>query len=233
GVGGPNGPYRQSERGAVYQAVLDRLPAYPCTCTRADVRAASDAPHEGQTESRYPGTCREGPTRPDSPPAWRLRVPDGEFSILDLIHGRVTENVQATTGDFVLRRADGAWAYHLAVVADDRAMNVTHVLRGEDLLSSGPRQAALHALLGWPQPTYTHVPLMRDYQGQRLAKRNGAPSVAQLRRQGANPQQLVADLARSLGWPVGQTATATDLIGMVGPWIERERQQHERGNAGG
>ena len=224
-IGGPFAPYRQSERSATYQDLLARLPTYPCSCSRTDVRTASAAPHEGQTVTRYPGTCRLAPTRPDRPCAWRIVVPDGLSVVEDLVLGRLCDDVSHSSGDFVVRRADGAWAYNLAVVADDAAMQVTHVIRGEDLAPSALRQAVIYGLAGFRPPIFAHVPLRRDYQGQRLAKRGGAPSLAALRCGGADPTEVVAQLAAGLGWTAAARATPTDLIGRAGPYLAQLRAE--------
>ena len=237
-VGGAFGPYRQSERLGLYEAALSSLETYPCTCTRKEIleaiQSAPSAPHA--LEPRYPGTCANGVIQPGRPTAIRVHVPPGEFCFGDLLRGRVCQDVQASVGDFVLRRGDGAFSYHLAVVVDDLAMQISHVLRGEDLLSSTPRQVwlfqeftrrrgAIHRahLQAHPSPTLCHVPLMTDYQGERLAKRGGAPSLKALRESGANPRAVVRDLAMSLGWNVSSPCEPKDLLGMFKAWVK----QHE------
>ncbi len=222
-VGGIAGPYRQSERLGDYEAAISRLPTYPCTCTRkeilATIQASASAPHGD--EPRYAGTCRTAPTHPARPAALRVRVPDGLVCFLDGLQGEVCQDVQATVGDFVVRRNDGVFAYQLACVVDDILMGVTDVLRGQDLLESTPRQVALYELLEAPAPHFCHVPLMTDYHGERLAKRGGAPSVKALRDGGANPQVIVRDLALSLGWNVPAACTPKDLIGHFETWLNR------------
>ena len=121
-------------------------------------------------------------------------------------------DVQAADGDFVIRRNDGAWAYQLAVVVDDAEMGITDVLRGMDLLESTPRQLLLYRALGWQPPRFWHAPLMRDYRGERLAKRGGASSVAQLRHAGSDPRVVVADLLRSLGVDPGPAARPVEVL---------------------
>ena len=211
---------RQSERGAVYDEALDRLIAagavYPCFCTRAEVRASS-APHG--PEPTYPGTCRdlsdderEERRAAGRRAALRLRVEPGVLVFADLVHGRCERDV-AEGGDFVVRRADGLHAYQLAVVVDDGEIGVTHVLRGDDLLSSTPRQLLLQGLLGLPQPVYAHVSLMRAPTGERLAKRHGAETLQSLRTAGRSPQQVVGELAASVGLAaVGERIAAAALI---------------------
>ncbi len=201
-VGGPNGPYRQSERGDFYAAAAARLDTYPCTCTRRELREAASAPHGGQAP--YPGTCRDGPTHPERPAALRWRVAEGPpLSFDDLVLGTRSQDVAAEIGDIALRRADrgqGAdWAYQLAVVVDDHAMGITEIVRGADLWDSSPRQIALGRALGLPEPRYAHIPLVLGPDGDKLNKRHGAPDLSTLREAGVDPRLVVAALARSLG----------------------------------
>jgi glutamyl-tRNA synthetase len=209
-VGGPCGPYRQSERLALYRDALDRLRAdarvYPCFCSRAEIAAAAQAPHGPSDEGpRYPGTCarlssaeaaRRGSGRR---PAWRFRAAPGEVRFVDGIHGPQAVDVAAEVGDFVVARADGIPAYQLAVVVDDAAMGVTDVVRGDDLLSSTGRQLQLYAALGLAAPRFAHVPLVLGEDGARLAKRHGALSLGELRDRGADPARVVGLLAESCG----------------------------------
>lgn len=229
-VGGRFGPYRQSERLEGYERAISSLVTYPCTCTRREILDAiqdsASAPHGD--EPRYAGTCRDGPTHPERPAALRLRVPDRTVCFEDGLNGRVCRDVQETVGDFVVRRNDGVFAYQLACVVDDHEMRVTDVLRGQDLLESTPRQVMLHGLLGASPPHFCHVPLMTDYRGQRLAKRGGAPSLRALREGGTNPQDVVRDLALSLGWTVPGPCRPTDLIGMLEPWLQEVRLERSR-----
>ncbi len=219
-VGGQAGPYRQSERLKHYETAISRLPTYPCTCTRkeilATIQTSASAPHGD--EPRYAGTCRSTPTHPARAAASRVRVPDGLVCFWDGLQGEVCQDVQATVGDFVVRRNDGVFAYQLSCVVDDLLMGVTHVLRGQDLLESTPRQVALYELLEARVPNFCHVPLMTDYHGERLAKRKGAPSIKALRDGGANPQVIVRDLALSLGWDAPAACTSKDLIGHFEVW---------------
>jgi len=205
GIGGGFGPYRQSERDEVYAAALASLDTYVCTCTRAELRAL---PTMGATgEVVYPGTCRAGPTQAGRPGAIRWRVPAGEVGFVDRVLGPYHQQVAAEVGDFVLRRADGAWAYQLAVVVDDAAMRIDQVLRGADLLDSTPRQILLQRALGRPTPEYAHVPLILGPGGAKLSKRDGAPDLSALREAGVDPKVVIAALARSLG--------------LVGPQVRR------------
>lgn len=196
-VGGPLGPYRQSEREEHYAAALARLDTYPCTCTRAELRAL---PTMGATgEPVYPGTCRAGPSHPGRPAAIRWRVPAGTVEFVDRVLGPQRQAPATEVGDFVLRRADGAWAYQLAVVVDDAAMQIDSVVRGADLLDSTPRQILLQRALRLPTPTHAHVPLILGAAGAKLSKRDGAPDLSALREAGAAPEPVVAALARSVG----------------------------------
>ncbi|MBS3181366.1 tRNA glutamyl-Q(34) synthetase GluQRS [Leucobacter manosquensis] len=200
----------QSELGRGHDAAIDRLAeaglVYECTCTRADILAAPSAPHA--PPGAYPGTCRDrseaerarerqriAPRRP----ALRLRVPTGmaapEFD--DRIRGRVVGEID----DFVLRRGDGTVAYNLAVVVDDAAMGIDQVVRGDDLVTSTPRHIVLQRLLGLPSPPdveFAHVPLVLGSLGARLAKRDGAVTLADLRSAGASAEKVLAVLAQSL-----------------------------------
>ena len=196
-VDGPHGPYRQSERGEHYVAALARLRTFECTCTRKELREATFAPHG--REPVYPGTCCEGVSCPERPRAVRWHTPAGVVTVDDAVLGHHEEDVAAEVGDFVLRRSDGAWAYQLAVVVDDGAMGITHVLRGADLWTSTARQVLLQRALGLPTPRYAHVPLVLGPDGNKLGKRHGAPELTRLREEGADPQRLVATLARSAG----------------------------------
>jgi glutamyl-tRNA synthetase len=210
-VGGPHGPYRQSERGELYAAALASLDTYACTCTRRELRAL---PSMGATgEAVYPGTCRARPTRP-GPATARWRVPPGEVGFVDRVLGAYAQDVAREVGDFVLRRADGAWAYQLAVVVDDAAMAVDSVVRGADLLDSTPRQILLQRALGLPTPTYGHVPLILGAGGAKLSKRDGAPDLGELREAGAPPEPVVAALARSVGivGPAVRAVRAAELV---------------------
>ncbi len=196
-VGGAFGPYRQSERGELYAAALARLDAYMCTCSRAELRGLPTMGATGETV--YPGRCRAGVLAPGRPEAVRWRVPAGEVSFVDRVLGPVRQRVAEEVGDFVLRRADGAWAYQLAVVVDDGLMQIDEVLRGADLLDSTPRQILLQRALGLPTPTYAHVPLILGPNGAKLSKRDGAPDLSALREAGVAAERVIAVLARSLG----------------------------------
>ena len=186
---------RQSERTELYREALANLRAadrvYPCWCTRAEIRAAAEAPHGPLPEGFYPGTCRHltdaeraDRERSGRPPALRLDAQAQEIVFEDLLHGET----RGVVDDFVLWRGDGTPAYQLAVVVDDAGQGVDQVVRGDDLIDSTPRQILLQRLLGLPEPTYAHVPLVLGPDGQRLAKRHGAVTL----------EDMTAD--RALAW---------------------------------
>ena len=187
-VGGPDGPYYQSERTALYEEALEKLRGmglvYPCYCTRAELHAAS-APHRSDGQAVYAGTCRNLTAAERSAkkraPATRLLVPDEEWSFTDGHMGSYEENLLRDCGDFLLRRSDGMFAYQLAVVVDDAAMGVTEVVRGSDLLSSTPRQMYLYDLLGLKAPAFIHFPLLLAPDGRRLSKRDADAGLEDLR----------------------------------------------------
>ncbi len=181
----------QSQRGAHYLAALEQLiaqgQAYPCACSRKDIEAALLArglPRERHQAAPYPGTCRpeHGGLRGRAGRAWRFHVGQGEAArvswqdaIGSTMGGMQVQAVDEVVGDFVLQRADGLWAYQLAVVVDDAAQGVTHVVRGQDLADNTPRQILLQRALGLPTPAYLHTPLVRDPRGDKLSKQHGAP----------------------------------------------------------
>jgi glutamyl-queuosine tRNA(Asp) synthetase len=210
--------YLQSERLPLYAEALDRLDTFPCTCTRKEIAAAiqdsAGAPH-GE-EAIYPGLCRDG-SDPDRPAARRWRVPETTVCVSDGLTGEsLCQSLPSEVGDFVLRRNDGVFAYHLAVVVDDAAMGVSDIVRGADLWTATPRQVALQGALGFPTPRYLHVPLMTDFRGERLAKRDGAPPVMAFRETGQPPGRVLSELVRSLNRQsfkaVPDEITAAELI---------------------
>jgi glutamyl-tRNA synthetase len=223
--GGPFAPYRQSERTADYDAAIERLlasrRAFLCACSRADVARAASAPHDdAAAEPRYPGTCRDAdPAEVFARAAGQGRRPAVRFAgrgelldFVDEVHGRVASEAGGVD-DFVLRRADGTAAYQLAVVVDDAAMQVTRVVRGDDLLRSTPRQIALYHALGLPVPAFAHVPLVVTPGGERLAKRTRPATLASLRERGTAPETVVGALAASAGlWPPGREVPAAGLV---------------------
>lgn len=249
-VSGPYGPYRQSERRALYEQALDCLKrqglVYKCFCTRRERQEAALAPHAGEEGMAYDGRCRrltiaqqqrlEAAGRSS---ALRLRVPPGTVAVHDLCRGLYQQDVAREVGDFIVRRADGVHAYQLAVVVDDAAMGMTHVLRGDDLLSSTPRQLVLYRLLGLAAPSFTHVPLLCGPDGARLSKRHADLALVELRRAGVRAERVLGYLA----WQAGmldrpEPVAARELVGRldlaklpvrsvivadVGQWLRREK----------
>jgi glutamyl-tRNA synthetase len=210
-VGGPFAPYLQTQRSHLYEAALRVLARsgrlFACACSRRDLAAAASAPHAGDEGPRYPGTCRARPVPADAPDltrwgagelALRFRVDPEEIVFADAVQGQVRMDA-AEGGDFVVRRKDGVAAYQLAVVVDDAAMEITDVLRAGDLLASTPRQILLYRSLGLAAPRFAHVPLMLGEDGERLSKRHGAVSLADLREAGIAPRRVVGWLAASCG----------------------------------
>jgi glutamyl-tRNA synthetase len=197
--GGAHAPYLQSERTALYTTAIEKLTqrgyVYPCTCSRKDIAGVASAPH-GELGPIYPGTCRNGATRSDRPAAMRFKHQGAAPIFNDLLHGAYA---QPMVDDFVLRRGDGLFAYQLAVVVDDIEMQISEVVRGDDLLSSTPRQLALYEALGSAAPAFLHVPLLNGPDGRRLSKRHHAPSIGEYRAQGFSAERIVGYLAASLG----------------------------------
>ncbi len=195
----------QSQRSAIYdryfEKLMDERLLYPCYCTRSQLHSV-DAPHLADGTYVYPGTCRGlTPVQQaafDRAPAWRVRVPDREWEVWDLLQGQYRENLLKDCGDFVVRRADGAYVYQLAVTVDDGEAGVTEVVRGLDLLSSAPRQMYLQELFGFAHPAYGHVPLLLAPDGRRLSKRDRDLDLGVLR-QRLRPEQLLGALAFSAG----------------------------------
>lgn len=204
-------PVYQSQRGALYQQALDQLVAsglaYPCACSRQDIERALEA--LGHARSRhgelvYPGTCRNG-LNGRAARAWRFAVPPREaLHWHDRWLGDQTQEIAQEVGDFVLRRADGYWAYQLAVVVDDAAQGVTDVVRGEDLADNTARQIGLQRALGLPTPRYLHTPLVLGTNGEKLSKQNGATALDL-----TQPVLALAAAGRVLGLPDGLHATST------------------------
>jgi glutamyl-tRNA synthetase len=217
---------RQSDRFARYEAALSQLDGagllYPCYCTRREVQAAVAAPHGPAAEGAYPGTCRDltaadraGLETAGRRPAWRVRAKGERVTVVDRRHGEVTGIVD----DFVVRRADGAPAYQVAVVVDDDDQGVGEVVRGDDLLDTTPRQAWLARRLGVGVPVYAHVPLVLGPDGQRLAKRHGAVTLTDLRARGIEPPVVLGAVAASLGLarPGSPVGSVTDLVTAFDP----------------
>jgi len=177
-------PVRQSGRGDLYRQALDRLLnralAYPCGCSRKDIEealAALGRPHERNAALVYPGTCRGG-LQGKRARAWRFRVAPGVVAWNDRRQGPQQQDVEHEVGDFILKRADGLWAYQLAVVVDDALQGVTDVVRGEDLADNTARQVLLQQALALPTPRYLHTPLVLGVNGEKLSKQNGAQPLA-------------------------------------------------------
>ncbi len=170
----------QSPRSEAYQQALqtliDRGSAYACSCTRSELQALNHANTEPGDELYYPGRCRNGPLRSHGPHACRLRVPADPICFDDALQGRHCINLDTTTGDFVIKRRDGWFAYQLAVVVDDAAQGITEVVRGADLLLNTPRQIAVQRALDLPTPQYMHLPLATDLSGHKLSKSSAAPA---------------------------------------------------------
>lgn len=172
---------RQKERTTAYLDALrvlrERDLIYACTCSRREVADSGILARDGSYV--YPGTCREGPPKSAKPAGWRVKVPDLVLEFRDRGQGRQSQNVGKEVGDFVLQRADGVWAYQLAVVVDDAEQEITDVVRGADLLASTARQMYLQRILGLPTPRYFHVPLVVNAAGEKLSKQTGACALAQ------------------------------------------------------
>jgi glutamyl-Q tRNA(Asp) synthetase len=217
-------PWFQSQRSAVYQQALDRLDAagttYPCACSRKDIQAhwlsrGQQAPRHA--EWVYPGTCRDGlhgqPAR-----AVRLRCGTPEHPLIvrwtDRRLGAQVQNISTEVGDFVLKRADGLWAYQLAVVVDDADQGITHVVRGQDLADNTPRQIHLQRQLGLPTPLYLHTPLVLDAAGEKLSKSSDAPPL--LPGVGA-----VQGALRVLGLQTQRQTVADLLAAAVSEWTQK------------
>ncbi|MBF5007396.1 tRNA glutamyl-Q(34) synthetase GluQRS [Diaphorobacter caeni] len=232
-------PVHQTQRTARYQALLDQLLtarwAFPCACTRRDIAQALQAEghtHERHTEQVYPGICRDGlqgrPAR-----SWRFHTVRRQQSSATEVRneGSITlssagvkwhdrrlgpqiQDVAATVGDFVLLRADGIWAYQMAVVADDADQGVTHVVRGEDLTDNTARQIMLQATLGFSSPRYLHTPLVRAADGEKLSKQHGAPPI-----DSARPLLALCDAAAALALPVSDAQRQGTIAEALAFWV--------------
>ncbi len=200
--------FLQSRRTEVYreafEGLRDRGLLYPCYCNRKE-RLAASAPHAADGSILYEGRCRDLSQKERQAfeaagrrPAWRIRVPEETVAFRDGSYGCYEENLAKDCGDFILRRADGVYAYQLAVVVDDGFMGVSRVVRGRDLLSSAPRQIWLAGLLGYKAPTYCHTPLLTDAQGRRLSKRDEDLDLGLLRQE-TTPEMLCGYLAHRAG----------------------------------
>ncbi|MFA5550396.1 MAG: tRNA glutamyl-Q(34) synthetase GluQRS [Trueperaceae bacterium] len=227
-VGGPHGPYLQSQRSELYEAALERLAAagltFPCYLSRKELAVVASAPHGnvsgGASEGVYGAAERAANERlatakqaEGRAPSVRVAVPNATLRFSDALAGAQEVNLLPEVGHFVVRRSDGLFAYQLAVVVDDAAMGITEVVRGADLLRSTAAQLLLYRALGQPPPGFAHVPLLLDESGQRLAKRRGSLTLHELRAAGVEPGALVGLLGQSLGLvPAGEEATAPELL---------------------
>ena len=209
----------QSTRTKVYDRYFDLLREkdllYPCYCTRSQLHSVN-APHLSDGTYVYPGTCRsltpEQRSTFDRAPSWRVKVPDKLWEFTDRVQGFYQENLATDCGDFVVRRADGAYVYQLAVTVDDGEAGVTEVVRGRDLLSSAPRQMYLQELFGFHHPSYAHIPMLLAPDGRRLSKRDKDLDLGQLR-QNISAPQLLGDLAYSAGlMDERQPVSARELV---------------------
>ena len=185
----------QSNRDAAYESALQQLrecgAVYRCVCTRSQL---ADTPRNAQGETIYPGTCRNGTADAHTPHAWRVRAPQDVIRFTDRVWGEITQSVAADVGDFVAKRADGLFAYQLAVVVDDAHQHITQIVRGADLLWNTPRQIALQKLLGLPTPSYAHLPLVTNALGQKLSKQTLAPALPD-----HAPSRVLSDALSVLG----------------------------------
>jgi len=224
--GGPYGPYSQDERRGYYQQCLEKLEAsgmvYPCYCTRAELRGPvlasqsdephtahegiAQAPHAGESEPVYAGTClaltgkdRSAREANGRLPSLRVKAPCVRIEFTDMARGPYAQELATQCGDFVLRRSDGVHAYQLAVVADDAGQRITEVVRGADLLESTARQIFLYRTFGWPEPNFAHVPLLVEPGGRRLSKRRGDVDFGRLRQVDVAPEVVIGYLAWKAG----------------------------------
>ena len=209
----------QSQRSAVYDRYFEKMMdmglLYPCYCTRSQLHSVN-APHLSDGTYVYPGTCRNLQTPPPGrKPAWRVKVPDKEWAIRDLVQGDYSLNLATGCGDMVVRRSDGVYVYQLAVTVDDGEAGVTEVVRGMDLLSSAPRQMYLQELLGFQHPTYGHVPMLLAPDGRRLSKRDRDLDLGELRKR-MTAAELIGHLAFAAGLiekdaPISAAELATEF----------------------
>jgi glutamyl-Q tRNA(Asp) synthetase len=169
----------QSQRDSFYNEALEKLKdrqlIYRCTCTRKEI--ADSSTNMGIEGAIYPRTCLQQPIKPNAAIAWRIKTDDSNISFDDAIQGRISQTLNTDIGDFILKRADGLFAYQLAVVVDDAAQGVTNIVRGADLMDSTPRQIYLQRQLAYPTPQYAHVPVVSNLAGEKLSKQTLAPAL--------------------------------------------------------
>ena len=220
----------QSKRSKVYDGYFEKLRdmdlLYPCYCTRSQLHTVN-APHLSDGTYVYAGTCRnltqEQRDAFDRAPAWRVKVPDKIWTVEDLMQGTYTENLVSDCGDFVVRRADGVYVYQLAVTVDDGEAGVTEVVRGNDLLSSAPRQMYLQELFGFQHPTYGHVPMLLSVDGRRLSKRDKDLDLGVLR-QKMKPEELLGILAHACGLIEKKEAVSAKELAAVFSWDKIKKE---------
>jgi glutamyl-tRNA synthetase len=225
GIDWDEGPIYQLPRMKLYHNAIEQLIemklAYPCVCSRKEVELAASAPHAEDGATIYPGTCRDRfgsieDARRESgkEPAIRFRVPDETIEWDDLFAGAIATNPARELGDFVITKADDTPAYQLAVVCDDAAMGVAHVIRGDDLLDSTPRQILLYRALGLEEeiPHYLHLPLVVGEDGKRLAKRHGDTRISYYRQLGVAPGRMLALMARWCGFDSLESITLREML---------------------
>ena len=210
----------QSKRGDAYRAAFEQLQArglvYGCACSRKDIEAASAAQSAAGT-AVYPGSCWKKALPPAAVRAWRLRVPACDVFVEDRAAGRFSQQLARDVGDFVVRRADGLWAYQLAVVVDDAEQRITDVVRGADLLDNTPRQIHLQQALGVMTPRYLHIPLVRNASGEKLSKQTHAAALDKSR-----PLAELERAAAHLGLPrIGADSVDAFLRTATAAWRER------------
>ncbi|XPV75708.1 MAG: tRNA glutamyl-Q(34) synthetase GluQRS [Desulfovibrio sp.] len=219
-----SGPFFQSQRLEEYGRVLKKFQqqghVYPCFCTRKELRELAGAPHGPDACTVYPGLCRDLTEQEcdlkrknGRNPSLRMRCPQDIVSFQDMLHGEVSLNIDQCGGDFPVRRSDGVFAYQLAVVLDDIAQGITHIVRGDDILHCTPRQVYLYELLGAKVPEYAHIPLVLDHENERLAKRHKSLEVRQLRESGVTADAICGYLAYRAGLiPELKKVAASSLV---------------------
>lgn len=238
GITWDQAPEYQQDKFDNYQRILDRLPHYECYCSRKDIQEAASAPHA--IPGQYPGTCRnlsdaeraakrEELKAQGRVPSLRLKAEVSQWTVHDFYAGEYTGDVD----DMILRRGGNAnqgqdWAYNLAVVVDDASRGIDQVVRGDDLLSSAPRQAYLAHLLGYEPPEYVHVPLVLNAEGKRLAKRDGAVTLRDMRAQGVSDADVVEKLGESIG--IAGARTVADMVERFDPRLLSREPYIWRGN---